>query len=180
MQQHYHVIYEGQIGKLKSDLTPRLEWMKGELEKAKRETLSVSITASSGQLDAGEFWHEGEFDLKVVFKNISKTRSPEIDNISITASNGWKLYAGGKECVSEKGEEGVKKFFVPVPNPRLAPGALSQLDVTFKKTFWSKWTGEEKKGVYKAKGPLILEVATAEGIIPFGFDLDVQFDEVPF
>ncbi|WP_005612450.1 hypothetical protein [Tritonibacter mobilis] len=180
LQHHFHIVYGGKIGGLKEQLLPRLQWMKGELEKERRETITATITASTGTLDVTEYWHEGEFELKIVLKNVAKFRSPEIDSISITASDSWTLLSDGKECVSEKLSDGVARFFVPAPNSRIAPGALSQAEVIFKKTFWTKWSGSEKREKYRAKGNLLIDVATAEGTHPFTFDLNVDFDEIPF
>lgn len=180
LQHHFHIIYDGKIDLLKSQLTPRLEWMKAEIEKSKQESLTVTIETSAGSLDVGDYSHRGEFDLKIILKNVAKIRSPEIDNISLTASNSWEIFSAGKECASEEVDANTRRFYVPVPNARLAPGALSQTEATFKKTFWSKWGGQEKKEKYRAKGNLVSEVATAEGTLPFNVDLDIEFDEIPF
>lgn len=180
LKHHVHIIYNGNIGSLKAQLLPRLKWTLSELERSKAETLSVSVSASTGSLDVGDYIHSGEFNLKILLKNIAKVRSPEIDSIVIHAADSWSLEVGGKECASEVDAPGTKKYYIPVPNSRIAPGALSQTTVTFKKNFWSKWSGEEKQEKYKAKGKLIIDVATAEGTLPFSFDIDVDFEEYPF
>ncbi|MFD1196143.1 hypothetical protein ACFQ3C_15855 [Seohaeicola saemankumensis] len=180
LQHHFHFIYDGNIGELRSQLMPRLSWMKEELTRAKRETFSVSIEPTIGNLDVNEFWHNGEFTLKILIKNVSGARSPEIDNISIAANNSWRLFSKGVECVSEEFADKLRRLYVPVPNARIAPGALSQAEVVFKKQFWSKWSGAEKSEKYRAKGSLTVEIATAEGLLPFNFDLDVEFSELPF
>lgn len=180
LQHHFHIIYDGKIGELKSQLLPRLQWMKTEMEKSKRETIQVSINQPSPSLEVSEVRHVGLFDLKIVLKNVTKTRSPEIDNVSIFATDSWRVYQGGKECPSEQPEKGMKKSFLAPANSRLSPNALSQIEVTMKKTFWTKWSGDEKKDSYQSKGSLAIEVATAEGILPYDFNLDLEFDEIPF
>lgn len=180
LSHHFHLIYDGKIGHLKSELLPRLQWMKDEMEKAKRETIQVSVKPPYPSLEVSEFRHEGSFDLKIVLKNVSHSRSPEIDNISILATDSWRVYHNGKECPSEQPKNGMKKSFIPPTNSRLSANALSQIDVTLKKSFWTKWSGDEKKESYRAKGTLHIEVATAEGILPFDHDLDLEFDEIPF
>lgn len=180
LQHHFHIIYDGKIGELKSQLLPRLQWMKSEMEKSKCETIQVSVKPPYPSLEVSEFRHEGSFDLKIVLKNVAKTRSPEIDNISILATDSWRVYQGDKECPSEQPAKGMKKSFIHPANSRLAPNALSQIDVTLKKSFWTKWSGDEKKEAYRSKGSLQIEVATAEGILPYAFDLDLEFDEIPF
>jgi hypothetical protein len=180
LQHHFHIIYGGKIGDLKAGLLPRLKWMKDELEKSKSESISASLKVGSGNLETSDYRHDGKLDVKIILKNMTKSRSPEIDNIAITASDKWRLSSNGKECVSEIPSPGMKQFFVPPANPRLAPNALSQIEVTFSRTFWTKWSGEEKSESYHAKGNLDVEIATAEGVLPFSFDLDVEFDEIPF
>lgn len=180
LQHHFHIIYDGKIGNLKSQLLPRLEWMKAELEKSKRETIQVSVKLPNPALDVTDYIHEASFDLKIILKNLAKTRSPEIDAVSIVTTNHWRVYQGGKECPSEQPEAGLKKSFVSPTNTRLSPNALSQIEVTLKRIFWTKWSGDEKKDSYRSKGNLHIEIATAEGVLPFDFDLDVQFEEHPF
>lgn len=180
LQHHFHIIYDGKIGHLKSELLPRLKWMKEELEKSKRETIQVSVKLSHPSLDVTEYKHNGSFDLKIILKNVAKTRSPEIDNISILATDSWRVYQNGKECASEQPVEGIKKSFVSPANSRLSPNALSQVEVTMSKSFWTKWSGDEKKDLYRSKGNLNTEVATAEGVLPFNFDLNLEFDEIAF
>ena len=180
LQHHFHIIYDGNIGELKSQLLPRLHWMKSELEKSKYETIQVSINPPSPILEVSEFRHEGSFDLKIILKNVAKVRRPEIDNISILVTDAWRVYQGGKECPFDKAEKGIKKSFVAPTNPRISSNALSQIEVTMKKTFWTKWSGNEKKDAYRSKGNLQIEVATSEGILPYNFDLDLEFDEIPF
>lgn len=180
LQHHFHIIYDGKIGNLKSQLLPRLSWMKEELYKEKSETIQMTISTSYPELEVTEFIHKGSFDLKILLKNVAKTRSPEIDTVSITATDHWQVFQAGQECPSELPEKGMKKSFISPKNSRLSPNALSQIDITMKRFFWSKWSGEEKKDVYRSRGKLQIEVATAEGILPFAFDLDLQFDENPF
>lgn len=121
LQHHFHIIYSGRIKELKDRLLPRLEWMTKEIEKAKAETLTASIEATYGHLETSEYFDTGQFDLKILLKNVTKTRSPEIDNIALLASDTWSVLSGGRECVSEAHGQDTKKFFLPVPNPRLAP-----------------------------------------------------------
>jgi hypothetical protein len=180
LQNHFHIIYDGKIGNLKSQLLPRLKWMREELENAKRETIQMTISTGYPELEVSDFIHKGAFDLKFILKNVAKTRSPEIDAISITTTDKWRVYQGEHECPSEQPEKGLKKSFITPKNSRLSPNALSQIDLVMKRTFWTKWSGDEKKNSYRSRGNLQVEVATAEGILPFAFDLDLQFDESPF
>lgn len=180
LQQHFHVIYDGKIGLLAEELKLRLEWMKEEVEKRKTELLAVSIKAESGNLKATDYIHQGDFKLRVFIKNVSQKRSPEIDNISIIATKSWDLQCNGVECASEPHGEKLKKFHVPPANSRIAPNAISMTEVTFSRMLWSKWGGAEKRDSYSHKGNLTVEVATAEGSLSYEFDLNVEFDEIPF
>ena len=180
LQQHYHIIYDGRILELKESLKPRLLWMKAELERAKQSSLQVTFKKPYGMLEKSEWMHEGSLDFKMLLKNAGATRSPEIDTISVTVGEKWKLLQNSKECPSDQPEKGKRRFYISPPNTRLAPGALSQIDVEFKRIFWTKWGGEEKSDRYHSKGIVEIEVATSEGTLPYIFDLDVGFDESPF
>lgn len=180
LQHHFHIIYDGKIGTLKEQLLPRLQWMKAEHQKRKSEVLTVSLKAQDPRLEVGEYFHKGEFVAKVTIKNNSSIRSPEIDHIALTATDKWTAYSNAKECAFEAPSKGRRKFYVQPANSRIAPGAISLTEVTLKRQFWSKWTGEEKKEEYRASGRMEVEIATAEGSLPFNFDLDIEFSEFPF
>lgn len=180
LKHHAHIIYDGKLKLLRSQLSPRLIWMKDKILKQKIEIISLSINKPTGFLEISEYSHEGSFDMKLLIKNTSAQRSPEIDNISLTVKSEWRIFVSEKECAFASPTKDIKKYFIQPPNIRIAPGALSQTEVTFKKTFWTKWSGSEKKESYNSSGRIHIEIATAEGIMPFDFDLNVDFDDIPF
>lgn len=180
LKQHSHIIYGGKIAELRKQLKPRLDWMNGELERKKKEIISVSLKATSPSLEKTDFSHRGKFDLQVFLRNVSSQRSPEIDAIFITASKAWTLSSNGQECAFELTPDKLRKFLIPPRNSRLAPNAFGHTQVTFERSFWNKFTGVESQDSYKATGDLLVEVVTSEGTIPFKFPLDVEFDEIPF
>lgn len=180
LKQHAHIIYGGKIADLRKQLKPRLEWMNSELDRKKQEIISVTLKTSSPILEKSEFSHRGKFDLQVFLRNVSSQRSPEIDAIFITASKSWTLSTNGQDCAFDPTPEGLRKFLIPPRNSRLAPNAFGHIQVTFERSFWSKFSGLEAQDSYKAKGDLLVEVVTSEGTLPFKFPLDVEFDELPF
>ena len=180
LKQHSHIIYAGKIVDLKKQLKPRLKWMKGELERKKKEIISVSVKTSSPSLEKTEFSHRAKFDLQIFLRNVSSQRSPEIDAIFITTSQVWKLSTNGQDCAFQPTDEKLRKFLIPPRNTRLAPNAFGHTEVTFERSFWSKFTGAEAKDSYKAKGDLLIEIVTSEGTIPFNFPMDIEFEESPF
>lgn len=180
LQHHYHVVHGGSIKDLQDKLAPRIEWMKGEVAKRSKEKIKVSVTAGLGDLNKDSLTHTGSFDLDIFLKNLTSERSPEIDNIFITASSSWTVRQNGKRCVSEEIEGDRQKIFISPASPRLGPNALSQTTINFSKHFWVKWSGEEMKEDYNAKGNIIVEVATSEGVLNHDFDISVDFSEIPF
>jgi hypothetical protein len=180
LQHHAHIIYGGRIAELKSSLTSRLEWMKAEWEKSRTEKIQASIKTHEPTLEVCDYLHQGKFDLRLALKNISGTRSPEIDSITLLTASAWKVFQNGSERPFEEPEKGRKKSFIQPLSPRIAPNAISQTEVTLKRTFWTKWSGDEKKEAYRSKGKIHIEVLTAEKSIPFDFDLDLEFIELPF
>ncbi|MCC6006124.1 MAG: hypothetical protein JJU40_00420 [Rhodobacteraceae bacterium] len=180
LRHHAHIIYGGNIVDLKDGLRPRLQWMKEELERRKKETIDLSISTSYPSLEILDFRHTGEFDLQITLKNLAESRSPEIDAVSILTSSGWKVLQNGKECAHEGISVGTKKSFITPSDRRLTANGLSKIDVVMRKQFWSRWSGEEKKDSYRSKGSVTVEVATEERTLSFLFDLDLEFSDIPF
>ncbi len=181
LKHHTHVVYDGSIADLKQKLGPKIQWLKEETAKKKMETINVSVKASSGFLDKSEYSHKGSFDLTVDLKNDSSRRSPELEAIYIRTTSDWVLSVNGNDCPSNPDETGnLKRNLITPSLRRLSPKAFSQEKVHFKKTLWSKFSGEEQKNEYVSKGMLTIEIATSEGTISNDVSIEVEFDEFPF
>ena len=181
LKHHTHVIYDGSIDNLKSQIIPKIQWMKEETDKKKSKIIAVDIEADSGFLRKGEYAHYGTFNLKINLKNISTRRSPEIEAIYITTSKNWELSIDGIEIPNNPDTTGSQKKSVIVPRlKRLAPSAFSQEKIHFERMLWTKYNGSEEKNEYTMKGMIPLEIVTSEGILQYEFSLEVTFDEIPF
>lgn len=184
LKQYTHIIYDGSVTDLRDKLTPKIDWLKSEVEKNKRQQLSISYSVGSGFLRDRQYKHTGEFDLNITIRNETDTRSPEIEGYYITTSRDWKLETQGAQCPSDSfdDDEGrkLRRHQVHPKASRLSPSAFEKLRISFKRAFWNKYDGSEPKELYRAKGTLTLEVMTSEGTLQYEIPLDVEFSEVPF
>ena len=181
LKQHPHVIYDGSIIDLKAQLGPKIAWMKGEIIKKKSETISASVRTGGDLIEKSDYAHWGSFDLTLDLKNTSNMRSPEIEAVYVSTTNNWTLSVNGIECPSNPEDAGTSKRHLVTPSlRRLSPNAFAQEKISFRRRFWSKYSGEEQKEEYVSKGTVIIEIATSEGTLKFDFPISVNFDEIPF
>ena len=180
LKHHSHVVYDGSISDLESKLAPKLEWLVKEAERKRSSTITAKISSGVPILEKNDFQHEGNFHLTINLQNNSDRRSPEIEAIYLTTSKSWKASVENKPCPTNTIEDDKIKHQISPPIRRLAPGAFMKIEVNLRKRFWSKFTGEEPKNEYVAKGFMVVDVGTSEGTITFQEDLEVLFDELPF
>lgn len=181
LKHHPHVVYDGTIKGLKNLLVPRLEWMKSEAERLRSETISVTVKESAAALEKDDWYHKGSFDLSVNMRNVSGRRSPEIEAIYVKVSKDWAASTKNGTCPFELVDSGRIKRNLVTPNiKRLSPGAFSQESATFTRTFWSKFSGQEARDIYIAKGTVGVDVVTSEGTLTHNFPLELKFEEFPF
>lgn len=182
LKHHRHIIYDGSIGVLKSSLRNELQWLKAESEKAKTNSISLTLRSISGFLAKKEWSIDGTLSLSVDLHNNTAKRSPEIEAIYIYTSKKWSFSQGGEECPVIKDADGPKSYrtFVKPPVSRLSPSGWAQFKLKGEKQFWNKWSGKEAKDQYSFSGPLHFEIHTSEGILKYVEDASVEFDEFPF
>lgn len=181
LKHHPHVIYDGSIEDLISQLGPKLEWMKTETKKKQSETITATIKADSGLLEKNDFRHIGTFDLTLNLKNNSSQRSPEIEAIYLKTKPDWRLLANKIECPSDLDEtQKLKRHLITPSLRRLSPNAFTQEKIKFEKTVWSKFSGEEDKEEYTSKGMVTIEIVTSEGTLSYEKLIEVNFSEFPF
>ncbi|WP_412776036.1 nucleoside 2-deoxyribosyltransferase [Thalassospira lucentensis] len=182
LKHHPHVVYDGTISDLKSKLGPKLDWLIAETRKQKDQSIVVSAKSGSGNLEKEEYRHVGSFTLTLDLKNMTDRRSPEIDAIYIRASKEWSLSCQSNPCSSnlDESDSAIKISLVSPSLKRLASSAFFQEKIEFKRTFWTKWSGEEPQEEYKAQGSLVVDVVTSEGTLNYNLPLEVIFEEFPF
>lgn len=183
LKHHTHVIYDGRAVDLVDKLRPKLNWLVEEVKKARKEIFSLAINCGSGYLNCSESTHKGNFDLELTLRNNSGKRSPEIEVIHIITNSHWTLSEDGKEIKYDEYTDDNRKMRKHLVNPslrRLPSGGFSKTKVNFRRNFWTKWNGQEKKEVYKAKGNIHFEIAAGDGIYKFDQFVEVEFDEIPF
>ena len=181
LKHHVHIIYDGSVSDLKSKLEPKLEWLKSESVKRKTETISLTVRATNEILEKSDFSASGSVDLNIKMRNASEQRSPEIEAVYLTTSPKWEMSHRGISCPHEVDKKSNTKRFLVTPDlKRLSPRAFLEIKVSMRKRFWSKFSGDELKDVYSAKGTLVIEVVTSEGTFKSDHSISVDFEEFPF
>lgn len=182
LKHHKHIVYNGSASDLSVRLSQELSWIAAESQKRKSEIISIEVQCESGFLDKTEFSHTGTLEMFINLKNKTDRRSPEIEAVYITCTSRWELRHNGEICPSEiSGKSGAMKRHLVAPKiRRIAPGAFAQERVQWKRTLWTKYSGEVAKDEYPIKGNLRIELVTSEGTIPVDVALDTKFDEIPF
>lgn len=185
LKHHSHIIYDGTVSDLREKLSPKIEWIKGEVEKRKKSVIDLSIGPAFGSLEKTDWRHIGSFGLEVKLKNNTKRRSPELDAVYVIASRSWRITQNDDHCPHEivqspKGE--LKRFQLTTNLKRLAPGMFTEIRTKWSRTLWSKSndTDGKPKDEYSVSGELVFEIVTSEGTLKQSVFLEVDFEEWPF
>ncbi len=183
LKHHRHIVYDGQITRLKELLSAEIDWIKGEIERRKTNTFEVKCTVKDPLLQSTEYRRVGSVDLIFDVHNRTGRRSPEIDAVYIYTSDNWEIRQSSKSCghTQSDNELVTRRHIIEATTKRLAPGAWMQVRCEMRREFWRKWTNKEKpQDEYRAKGFILFEISTAEGSFIEQVDLDTTFDEIPF
>lgn len=182
LKHHKHIVYDGSLAKLKSELTEDLLWQKEEIAQQKSKTLQLTVRKAYGMLKLNSFAAKGDVEIDVDLKNTSKRRISEVEAMYLHTGDGWKFFQGPEECPSDTSllDTYAKRHFLKSPVNSLSKEAWAPLKLLGRKTLATIFDGGELKDSYKVAGHLTLEVVTSQGIFREKFDIDVSVDEIPF
>lgn len=182
LKHHRHLIYDGSISTLKSQLSQEISWLIAEASNKRERLFEVVLKSPTGTLVKNEFSATADVELVFDIKNNGKRRSPEIEAVYFYTGENWEFEIDGVKCASTEADRDgyALRHFIKAPVQRLSPGAWVQIKLRGEKRVWSKWTGEELKDSYRLVGTAVLEVATSEGMFLNELNLDVEADEFPF
>lgn len=181
LKHHPHLIYDGTAKDLNNKISQYLEWAKTEIENNKSHKILISAEPDNPSLKKDKHFHDGSFDLILTLENPTNHRGPEIEAIYIEIMDMWKVFLNDKECPQQLDANlRTKKILISPSIRRLGSGAFSKERLTFKRTFWTSWSGLEQKNQYTSKGNITVEVVTSNGNLEFIIPLEVTFEEAPF
>lgn len=183
LKQHRHLIYDGSIGRLKTLLSEEFEWLNDEFKRQKADSFNIGLKTGFGNLETTDWRITGSIDFEITIRNLRKTRSPEIDSISILTGKPWSLSQSNEDCSKQKhdSDDGRLAHLLKPPVSRLAAGASMTAKFTAKREFWSKFKGNsDPSDTYASKGNLVSILNTSEGDFTEEFNLDVTFEDIPF
>lgn len=183
LSQHRHIIYDGSVSKLKEQLSADIMWMKEQIESEQNSVFEVELKAKFPSLETSEYRATGKFDLEITVRNVSGSRSPEIDAIYLYTSDKWKFIQAAKPCDLEFLErEEFRAQHMIIPSMRRIPKHRRFVEnVEGTRVFWSKFLdGEELQDKYKSAGRIKVEVVTADRTFISESNLELEFQEFPF
>jgi nucleoside 2-deoxyribosyltransferase len=178
LKHHRHLVYGSSISAFKDRLKTEVEWLRGQVEKNRKETITVRLKHSFGMLHKNDWSDAAEVDITIDVHNRTDRRSPEIEAMYLHTGGGWTFSQGPEVCPSTQSEK--HRHFVKPPVVRMSPGAWAQVKLKGKKTLWTKWGGTERKEEYKLTGQTAFEIVTSEGSLREILNLDLSLDEIPF
>jgi len=175
-----HVVYNGKISTLKTELVKNLKWAKTEVENVRSRKLRV-VNKEIAYLDVDDYSAKGTVNFQFDIYNDSNA-SIEIHNAYFYLGNDWGLVQKNIECGKTDSDlpPYTYRYYIEPPVKTMAPMAWAQIKLKGRRTLALKWRGDEIKEQYFVSGHCTLRFVTSQGIMDFHRDLKINFDVVPF
>lgn len=182
LKHHRHIVYDGSIGQLRTQLAEEMAWAKGQIDTIRSSRIKVTLKDASGQLEKTKFFAKGAIDFKIDLHNETSNASAEIDAIYFYCKKGWTLQQDGKDCPSTDSDLPAfpARHFLTPPVRRLNKKSWAQLKFSAKRILASASKGQELMDSYRITGKSLIRLVTVEGNFDYEFPLDVTLDEIPF
>ena len=182
LKHHRHIVYDGSIGQLRTQLTEEMAWAKGQIDTIRSSRIKVTLKDAIGLLERSKFIASGTVDFKIDLHNETSNTSAEIDAIYFYSKKGWTLRQDGKECPSTDSDlpDFSSRHFLTPPVRRLNKNSWAQMKFSARRVLAVASKGQELKESYRLTGKSLIRLVTVEGHFDYAFPLDVSVDDIPF
>ncbi|WP_156447524.1 nucleoside 2-deoxyribosyltransferase [Blastomonas sp. CCH1-A6] len=182
LRHHRHIVYDGSITKLKSQLSTEIDWLKSEISRKQKQPLSIELNSSYGELFKNEYTARSEIDLVFDIHNKSSNKAVEIEAMYLHTHKNWTFQQQDRKCDSAKveGDEDKVRHLITPPLQRMPKGSWAQIKVKGIKNVWTRSSGTEVKDKYVHSGRVAFELFTSQGNFQEFIELSVESTELPF
>ncbi len=182
-RQRPHIIYEGEIQKLRKELTKRIDWAKTEVEKRTREKINISFDILSSEIWRSQYTDTAVVTYKLEISNLSDEAVNDIQFLDIYTGVGWDFFLDEKKLKSEaiKDEKGNQRRHRLTPEIKMIPSKDHiQIELAGKKTLAQVLNNEERQDSYRLNGYVLIELFTSSGSIKKQITLNHECKYLPF
>lgn len=182
LKQHRHIVYGGQVLKLKDELKTNLEWAAEQVRSAKTSGLSVKFRVTNEELDRTKYQATVSLKLLIDIENTRDVSFGEIESVTLYHGARWDFYQNGQSCPKTKSDNPLfpERHQLSPTLRRIGPNGWTQLIVTGSKQVHDFGDPGEPKSEYKLAGRVMARIATATGYFDFEGRLDVDVLDLPF
>ncbi|MCF8355619.1 MAG: nucleoside 2-deoxyribosyltransferase [Melioribacteraceae bacterium] len=179
-----HIIYDGSINKLKSELIERLEWAKTEIIKRKTEPILIKVKNRYNSIERTKYSDTAEVNFRLELHNLADKPIPNLHTVFVYTGSSWTIFYDNKLCKNTESEiEPYKIRHIIRPDFNTLPAKdWLPIDIQMKKRVYSEWDKEIRKEKYEISGILRIDVhcesenyKTEEKI-----NLVAEYDDLPF
>lgn len=178
--QRPHIIYDGQIQKLRDELNKRIEWAKLEVEKRTREKIDISFDILCSRVQRSEYSDTVVVTFKLEISNLSDEAVCDIQFFDIYTGVGWDYYLDEKKIKSEELNDSRRRHRI-TPEIRMIPSKDHiQMELTGKRTAASIWSEEKLKNSYRLNGYVEIELFMTSNSVKKQITLNHECKYLPF
>lgn len=124
-----HIVYNGSIKTLSTQIGEELLWAKKERENIKKSHITVSAKSITGLLETTKYSARANLTCKIDLQNNSNKSSPDIESAYIYSGKSWTISQNGHDCPSTDSDmkPWALRHLVSVPVRRISKGQWAQL-----------------------------------------------------
>jgi len=182
-KQRPHIIYDGEIQKLRKELGKRINWAKTEVEKRTREKINISFEIINSDIWRSQYTDTAVVTYKLEISNLSEEAVNDIQFLDIYTSVGWDFFLDEKKLKSEviKDKKGNQRRHRLTPEIKMIPSNDHlQIEIEGKKDVARLWNNEERQDSYRLNGYIVFELFTSSGSIKKQITLNHECKYFPF
>lgn len=184
LQHHRHVVYNGSIESLRTQLQENLEWAKAEILNYRKSLIRVEVRHILATLDKTKYSAEGMLNFSIDLYNDSEDSSQEIESLYFYSGHDWTIEQNGAIC--EQGQSDIQGFkylyFLRPPQAKISRKSWLPIRFSATRTLGLSWDDRPLEDVYPVKGRAVLRIGTSNGIFDHEIPIDVkcEIDDIPF
>ena len=181
-KQRVHINYND-VTELKSKLINTIEWAKKEIDKSRKETLSINFSIKSAWLNREKFSDEAEITFLLEISNLLDTPIDKLQMVDIVTGPEWELFINDKILKNEDiVEDNIKqKRHRFNPEEKIIPAHDHiQIEIKGKRTLWRSWEQTEQKNKYDLNGWVEVRVFVDNKEKKNRLTLNTTVEDIPF